>query len=263
MEPRDVRAATIAALEALEAWCQHEVALLGAVDGYDYRSTSEPSPLPNRSVYAMTTEAVATDAEKLGPCPFCGGNGRLYQRQNAAALWRVACENCDAGPSSDIGKDAAIKTWNTRPAPRPADAGVREEEDDVERVALAIEATMFAPHELPLDAELHAKYRVTALAAISAMSASPTASVERAKVVEECIRMVENFYLTIPEEKEMLRANNKAVGEKIAAAIRAALTASVPTEAGEPDEEEVARKLLDDFEIRRRMPLPSTDRGGK
>lgn len=72
------------------------------------------------------TEAVATDAEKLLPCPFCGGKGRLYQRQNAASLWRVACENCDAGPSSDIGKDAAIKTWNTRPAPRPPDAGVRE-----------------------------------------------------------------------------------------------------------------------------------------
>ena len=36
----------------------------------------------------------------------------------------------------------------------------------IERVALAIEATMFAPHELPVSAELHAKYKITALAAI-------------------------------------------------------------------------------------------------
>jgi hypothetical protein len=41
--------------------------------------------------------------------------------------------------------------------------------DMIEAVALAIEATMFAPHELPLDDGLHAKYRRTALAAIEAM----------------------------------------------------------------------------------------------
>ena len=40
----------------------------------------------------------------------------MYQSQNAAALWRVCCENCDAGPHSFIGKDAAIKNWNTRAA---------------------------------------------------------------------------------------------------------------------------------------------------
>lgn len=39
----------------------------------------------------------------------------------------------------------------------------------IERLALAIEATMFAPHELPLDTGLHAKYRETARAVIEAM----------------------------------------------------------------------------------------------
>ena len=39
--------------------------------------------------------------------------------------------------------------------------------DPIERVALAIEKSMFAPHELPLDAELHGKYRDTAKAAIT------------------------------------------------------------------------------------------------
>ena len=41
--------------------------------------------------------------------------------------------------------------------------------DMIEWVALAIEASMFAPHELPLGTELHAKYRETADAAIKAM----------------------------------------------------------------------------------------------
>jgi hypothetical protein len=41
--------------------------------------------------------------------------------------------------------------------------------DVVEQVAVAIERTMFAPHEFPLDQELHRKYRVTAKAAIDAM----------------------------------------------------------------------------------------------
>ncbi len=41
--------------------------------------------------------------------------------------------------------------------------------DMEECVALAIEKMMFAPHELPLDAELHEHYRQTAIAAIKAM----------------------------------------------------------------------------------------------
>jgi hypothetical protein len=43
--------------------------------------------------------------------------------------------------------------------------------NQVERVALAIEATMFAPHELPVDDELHSKYLGTAQAAIDASGA--------------------------------------------------------------------------------------------
>lgn len=38
-----------------------------------------------------------------------------------------------------------------------------------ERVAEAIERSMFAPHELPLPDELHQKYLATADAAIAAM----------------------------------------------------------------------------------------------
>ncbi len=47
-----------------------------------------------------------------------------------------------------------------------------------ERVARAIEGTMFAPHELPVCPELHAKYLVTARAAIEAMR-EPTDRIAR------------------------------------------------------------------------------------
>jgi len=40
--------------------------------------------------------------------------------------------------------------------------------DPIEAVARAIEADMFAAHELPVDDELHAAYRITARAAIAA-----------------------------------------------------------------------------------------------
>lgn len=39
--------------------------------------------------------------------------------------------------------------------------------DLIERVAVAIEETMFAPHEFPLPRDLHAQYRMTAREAIA------------------------------------------------------------------------------------------------
>jgi hypothetical protein len=46
-----------------------------------------------------------------------------------------------------------------------------------ERIARAIEATMFAPHELPLSGDLHQKYLETADAALAAIEASGTHAV--------------------------------------------------------------------------------------
>jgi hypothetical protein len=51
-------------------------------------------------------------------------------------------------------------------------------EEEIERVALAIERTMFAPHELPLPHDLHVQYRGTAVAAINAMGI-PVGSVSK------------------------------------------------------------------------------------
>jgi hypothetical protein len=42
-------------------------------------------------------------------------------------------------------------------------------EAEVEAVARAIEEHMFAPHEMPLDAELHTKYLDNARGAIAAL----------------------------------------------------------------------------------------------
>jgi hypothetical protein len=45
--------------------------------------------------------------------------------------------------------------------------GKKNNKEIVEAIATAIEAKMFAPHELPLDAELHAKYLDTARKALA------------------------------------------------------------------------------------------------
>jgi hypothetical protein len=50
----------------------------------------------------------------------------------------------------------------------------------VEAAALAIVHEMFAPHELPLDAELMAKYRATARAALQAAEAAAWQPIETA-----------------------------------------------------------------------------------
>ena len=50
-----------------------------------------------------------------------------------------------------------------------------------ERAAKAIEETMFAPHELPLPDELHAKYLKTAQAAFAAIAEPSEAMIEAIK----------------------------------------------------------------------------------
>jgi hypothetical protein len=58
----------------------------------------------------------------------------------------------------------------------------------VERVARAIEATMFAPHELPIEGELHERYRETARAAIEAMR-EPTEAMVKAGRIRTTLQM--------------------------------------------------------------------------
>ena len=75
--------------------------------------------------------------------------------------------------------------------------------DMIEKVALAIERAMFIPEELPVDPELHAKYREVARAAIEAYETkqpAPHPMLENAwefrgldanEIIEICARMVD------------------------------------------------------------------------
>jgi hypothetical protein len=51
-------------------------------------------------------------SEELKPCPFCGSNARLTERQGLSEVWCIKC-----GRSSGwCPYDHAISRWNTRPA---------------------------------------------------------------------------------------------------------------------------------------------------
>lgn len=59
---------------------------------------------------------------ELKPCPFCGGEARLYHCTGMVWEWRVACEACNVmvrrnahkGHDTDPGRADAITAWNTR-----------------------------------------------------------------------------------------------------------------------------------------------------
>lgn len=53
----------------------------------------------------------------LRPCPFCGGEARLAQRNELAkALWHVQCDYCDASQAGAFDKALVGRVWNTRAA---------------------------------------------------------------------------------------------------------------------------------------------------
>lgn len=71
-------------------------------------------------------------SETLKPCPFCGGKARIYQSPNATALWRAACENCDAGPHSYVGYKVTAERWNRRPAALAAEQALAQAREALE-----------------------------------------------------------------------------------------------------------------------------------
>lgn len=52
---------------------------------------------------------------ELKPCPFCGGNARIYN--GGAGNNFVMCDDCKS-TSDDCSKDRAVEKWNTRAAPK-------------------------------------------------------------------------------------------------------------------------------------------------
>ncbi len=55
---------------------------------------------------------------ELKPCPFCGGEAKLYVRSIHGLLFGdyywVKCEDCNAETASDFEKSVAIEAWNRR-----------------------------------------------------------------------------------------------------------------------------------------------------
>ena len=53
--------------------------------------------------------------DKLKPCPFCGGEARLWHpKEYGITLGSVKCNSCGASTESFTDDDSAIEAWNTR-----------------------------------------------------------------------------------------------------------------------------------------------------
>ena len=67
-----------------------------------------------------------TEEVTLAPCPFCGGEGLPHRVPHLPKLYRIACKNCDAGPSARFDSYQAIAAWNARANQPPAQDGLVE-----------------------------------------------------------------------------------------------------------------------------------------
>lgn len=55
---------------------------------------------------------------ELKPCPFCGGEARLWHpKEYDITLGSVKCNSCGASTESFTDDDSAIEAWNKRPNP--------------------------------------------------------------------------------------------------------------------------------------------------
>lgn len=52
--------------------------------------------------------------ERLKPCPFCGGQGRLFGPKPAFQATWVKCDRCTAAINAERGTEAAAEVWNRR-----------------------------------------------------------------------------------------------------------------------------------------------------
>ncbi len=122
-----------------------------AADALRSLARSAPAPAPHGGDRAD---------ERLVIAKIINGPARSYEydfdlKEQRETTWRVVSNQKRNNSLAKADAILALTGWR-----EPTDA-------DVERVAVAIEKTMFAPHEFPLSEELHGRYLVTARAAIT------------------------------------------------------------------------------------------------
>lgn len=52
-------------------------------------------------------------SDKLKPCPFCGGEAKLFEDKDYQ-IYSVTCTECDAGTNAYGIEQDAIEAWNGR-----------------------------------------------------------------------------------------------------------------------------------------------------
>lgn len=66
------------------------------------------------STQPVYRESVMSEAERLLPCPFCGGEATMWGACGQAPEQWVKCNRCGASGDTASGEERAAKKWNTR-----------------------------------------------------------------------------------------------------------------------------------------------------
>ena len=63
-------------------------------------------------------EDAETGREGLKPCPFCGGEAELFEREEGSDFWDIRCKTSECfmedGSNWFLHPDVVTKMWNTR-----------------------------------------------------------------------------------------------------------------------------------------------------
>lgn len=60
---------------------------------------------------------------EIKPCPFCGGESKVYRRGSAILRWYAMCVTCSASSDEDYwSPEDAADAWNQRYEQKPSEA---------------------------------------------------------------------------------------------------------------------------------------------
>lgn len=60
---------------------------------------------------------------EIKPCPFCGGEAKVYRRGSAILRWYAMCVSCSASSDEDyLSPEDAADAWNQRFEQNPSEA---------------------------------------------------------------------------------------------------------------------------------------------